>query len=172
MMPDTELESRLGKQWVEIGFQGNDPASDFRGMGLLGLNDLLYFVQAHASHALSCLQHASHPVYWYPYAIVGINITKLAYQILESKKLQLYLFQYGTDVDTYQEFYCYLFYKFNQFWITHQPMLTVMDFEAKFGEFKMQIEKELVQEKVMPLSQLLVHKEQEKMVAKSNYKKD
>ncbi|OAD00516.1 hypothetical protein MUCCIDRAFT_146855 [Mucor lusitanicus CBS 277.49] len=165
MMPDTKLESRITKQWVEIGFQGNDPATDFRGMGIQGLNDLLYFIQTHANHALCCLQHASHPIYWYPYAIVGINITKFAYQTLESKKLQLYLFQYGTDVATFQEFYCYLFYKFNQLWITHQPQLTVMEFEAKFQEFKMQIEKELVQEKVMPLSKLLVQIEQEKLAA-------
>lgn len=164
-MPDTKLESRITKQWVEIGFQGNDPATDFRGMGIQGLNDLLYFIQTHANHALCCLQHASHPIYWYPYAIVGINITKFAYQTLESKKLQLYLFQYGTDVATFQEFYCYLFYKFNQLWITHQPQLTVMEFEAKFQEFKMQIEKELVQEKVMPLSKLLVQIEQEKLAA-------
>ncbi|KAK4521156.1 Cleavage stimulation factor 50 kDa subunit [Mucor velutinosus] len=165
MMPDTELESRITKQWVEIGFQGNDPATDFRGMGIQGLNDLLYFIQTHADHALCCLQHASHPVYWYPYAIVGINITKFAYQTLESKKLQLYLFQYGTDVATFQEFYCYLFYKFNQLWITHQPQLTVMEFEVKFQEFKMQIEKELVQEKIMPLSKLLEQLEQEKLIA-------
>ena len=40
-----------------------------------------------------------------------------------------------------------------------------MEFEAKFQEFKMQIEKELVQEKVMPLSKLLVQIEQEKLIA-------
>ncbi|KAI8644111.1 ELMO/CED-12 family-domain-containing protein [Parasitella parasitica] len=171
MMPGTELESRLTTQWVEIGFQGNDPATDFRGMGLQGLHDLLYFIQNHANHALSCLQHASHPIYWYPYAIVGINITKFAYQMLESKKLQLYLFQHGTDVITFQEFYCYLFYKFDQFWVTHQPQLTVMDFEIKFSEFKMQIEKELVQEKVVPLSQLLIQEEQEKQVFVQKFKK-
>ncbi|CEP11931.1 hypothetical protein [Parasitella parasitica] len=171
MMPDTELESRLSTQWIEIGFQGNDPATDFRGMGLQGLDDLLYFIQKHANHALSCLQHASHPIYWYPYAIVGINITKFAYQTLESKKLQLYLFQYGTDLDTFQEFYCYLFYMFDQFWITHQPQLTVMDFEIKFSEFKMQIEKELVQEKVVPLYQLEMQREEGKQADVPSLKK-
>jgi hypothetical protein len=155
MMPDTELESRLSKQWVEIGFQGNDPATDFRGMGIQGLNDLLYFVQHYPNQSLIALQHASHPVYWYPYAIVGINITKFAYQLLESKKLQLYLFQYNTSVENVSEFYCYLFHHFDQFWIQHQPPLTVMDFEAKFLEFQYQIEKDLILEKVMPLSFLL-----------------
>lgn len=31
LMPDQPLESRIGKQWQEIGFQGDDPYSDFRG---------------------------------------------------------------------------------------------------------------------------------------------
>ncbi|KAI9483034.1 MAG: ELMO/CED-12 family-domain-containing protein [Benjaminiella poitrasii] len=156
LMPDTELESRVSKQWTDIGFQGNDPATDFRGMGVQGLDDLLYFAKRHPRHALSVLQQASHPVYWYPYAIVGINITKFAYQLLESKRLQPYLFQYAATVDSFQEFYAYLFYRFNHFWMTHVPRLTVMEFEAKFSEFQQLIEKDLRKNDVVkPLSILV-----------------
>lgn len=35
LMPDTPLEKRITKQWGTIGFQGDDPATDFRGMGKL-----------------------------------------------------------------------------------------------------------------------------------------
>ena len=42
LMVDCELTSRISKQWQDIGFQGNNPATDFRGMGLLGLQSLLY----------------------------------------------------------------------------------------------------------------------------------
>jgi hypothetical protein len=130
-------------------------------MGLQGLHDLLYFVQTHRDQALSVLQHASHPVSWYPFAIVGINITKFAYQMLDSKKLQLYMFTYGTTVNAFQEFYCYLFYTFNQFWISHEPKLSVMDFEAKFQEFRMQVEKDLMHQRVVPLFEFLLLKKQE-----------
>lgn len=41
LRPDTPLSARISKQWCEIGFQGNDPKTDFRGMGLLGLLNLL-----------------------------------------------------------------------------------------------------------------------------------
>ena len=41
-MPGTELEARRTKQWQDIGFQGKDPATDFRGMGVLGLYCLQY----------------------------------------------------------------------------------------------------------------------------------
>lgn len=40
LKPDTPLASRISKQWCEIGFQGDDPKTDFRGMGLLGLYNL------------------------------------------------------------------------------------------------------------------------------------
>ena len=32
-MPGHELKARYSDQWKEIGFQGNNPATDFRGMG-------------------------------------------------------------------------------------------------------------------------------------------
>ena len=39
--PESQLESRQCSQWGELGFQGQDPATDFRGMGVLGLDQLL-----------------------------------------------------------------------------------------------------------------------------------
>jgi hypothetical protein len=38
--------------WSNIGFQGLDPASDFRGMGMLGLIQLSYFASNWNEHAL------------------------------------------------------------------------------------------------------------------------
>jgi len=38
---DRQLKSRLTEEWIEIGFQGKDPATDFRGAGVLGLEQLL-----------------------------------------------------------------------------------------------------------------------------------
>ena len=32
-MPGTPLKQRLTKQWGDLGFQGEDPQTDFRGMG-------------------------------------------------------------------------------------------------------------------------------------------
>ena len=40
-MPHVALESRITKKWGQIGFQGTDPATEFRGMGLLGLHCLV-----------------------------------------------------------------------------------------------------------------------------------
>ena len=40
LKPNEKLISRISDQWISIGFQGNDPATDFRGAGLLGLINL------------------------------------------------------------------------------------------------------------------------------------
>jgi len=47
VFPDVQLESRVSEQWKKMGFQGTDPATDFRGMGLLGLQNLMYFAETY-----------------------------------------------------------------------------------------------------------------------------
>ena len=39
---DVEFEL-CSDRWVHLGFQSSEPAKDFRGMGLLGLANLVYF---------------------------------------------------------------------------------------------------------------------------------
>ena len=40
--PGHRLTARKSDQWKEIGFQGNDPATDFRGGGIFSLANLVY----------------------------------------------------------------------------------------------------------------------------------
>jgi hypothetical protein len=41
LVSDEPIESVVpSKAWTNLGFQGNDPATDFRGMGMLGLTCL------------------------------------------------------------------------------------------------------------------------------------
>eukprot|EP00126_Sphaerothecum_destruens_P004354 Sdes_comp18133_c0_seq2m7603 len=82
LQPHQELSHRISHQWESIGFQGNNPATDFRGMGLLGLNNLLYFASNYNDIALSILSVASHPVRGYSFAIVGINLTAMLVEML------------------------------------------------------------------------------------------
>lgn len=42
---EAKLTNRVSRQWEEIGFQGADPATDFRGAGILGLNQLINHCQ-------------------------------------------------------------------------------------------------------------------------------
>ncbi|RHZ28821.1 hypothetical protein DYB37_003400, partial [Aphanomyces astaci] len=61
LKPDVRRSGgRYTKEWGEIGFQGQDPMTDFR----------------FASLRSRALVHASHPTQWYPFAVTGINITR------------------------------------------------------------------------------------------------
>ncbi|KAF2346543.1 ELMO domain [Trinorchestia longiramus] len=65
LKPDATLQNIVSKQWQEIGFQGDDPCTDFRGMGLLSLENLLYFAETHESAARHVLSRSCHPIYGY-----------------------------------------------------------------------------------------------------------
>ncbi|AQK45252.1 ELMO/CED-12 family protein [Zea mays] len=41
--PGTELLGLVSDQWKEMGWQGKDPSTDFRGGGFISLENLLYF---------------------------------------------------------------------------------------------------------------------------------
>lgn len=43
-MSPEDLSGRKSRQWQYLGFQGNDPATDFRASGELGLNFILYVI--------------------------------------------------------------------------------------------------------------------------------
>ena len=41
LVPNEPIENvSITKRWGDLGFQGTDPATDFRGMGMLGLSCL------------------------------------------------------------------------------------------------------------------------------------
>ncbi|KAJ7326935.1 hypothetical protein JRQ81_016694 [Phrynocephalus forsythii] len=61
LMPHEKLKARITKQWCDIGFQGDDPKTDFRGMGMLGLTNLLYFSKHYPREARQILVRSNHP---------------------------------------------------------------------------------------------------------------
>ncbi|MCL4134523.1 UNVERIFIED_CONTAM: hypothetical protein GTU68_015900, partial [Idotea baltica] len=63
LQPKVQLQSRISKQWQDIGFQGDDPSTDFRGMGLLGLENLLFFSETYPSTTEHVLLRSQHPIY-------------------------------------------------------------------------------------------------------------
>ncbi|XP_055923995.1 ELMO domain-containing protein 2 [Eupeodes corollae] len=138
LMPDTPLEARITKQWQEIGFQGDDPKTDFRGMGMLGLENLLYFVKEYKDAARHVLSHSMHPRFGYTFAIVGINITSMAFRMLKegSAKTQFFnVCKTAPNINHFHMFYCYLFFQFDSFWMESEPR-NIMDFSTIYQNFE------------------------------------
>lgn len=137
LLPTVKLESRITKQWGDIGFQGDDPKTDFRGMGLLGLINLVFFSEKYTEEARQVLSHANHPKLGYSYAIVGINLTEMAYSLLKSGALKPHLYNTvlgSPEVHHFHQFYCYLAYEFDKFWLAEEPesIMLFNEYREKF----------------------------------------
>jgi len=130
LMPETPLTSRISNQWPDVGFQGDDPATDFRGMGLLGLNQLVYLSTAHNDVAIRMMRQSAHPTKGYPFAIVGISMTSLLRDLLKENYLKKQFSMHCAGIPKLEEFnriYCKIFISFDNFWYGSNPA-SIMDY--------------------------------------------
>lgn len=79
--PPAEKDAR----WAEIGFQGKDPATDFRSMGLPGLKQLLYIAAAYPQETQAIVASAPE----YPFACSCLNISKKLFDAVASPSTTL-----------------------------------------------------------------------------------
>jgi hypothetical protein len=144
LMPDTKLETRITKQWQDIGFQGDDPSTDFRGMGLLGLENILYFTNEYPGTARHLLSHSQHPKYGYTLAVVAINISHMAWRLLMNGRAKPHFYNISKyagypTLDHFHQFFCYLLYEFDKFWVDARP-----DNLMEFNNVQVRFEKAIV----------------------------
>ncbi|XP_041055791.1 ELMO domain-containing protein 1 isoform X2 [Carcharodon carcharias] len=153
LRPDVTLTGRISKQWCEIGFQGEDPKTDFRGMGMLGLCNLVFFAEHDNATARQVLFDSHQPKYReltkedirFSFAIVGINITDLSYTLLVSGALKTHLYNVAPEAPSlfhFHKIFCYLMHQFHKFWIEEDP-LDIMEFNRVREKFHKQIIKQL-----------------------------
>eukprot|EP00736_Rhodelphis_marinus_P000766 Rmarinus@m.8290 len=82
LCPGKDIE-RISRDWGDIGFQGKDPMTDFRGMGLLGLRQLLYIATNHTEEARRMALRPG----GYPFAIAGIGISRTLLDVFRIRKM-------------------------------------------------------------------------------------
>jgi ELMO/CED-12 family len=117
--------AQISKQWGDVGFQQRDPASDFRGGGLLGLKQLVHIARLRGVAARNMLVTPAAEEARYPWACAGINVTMTAISALGAGKLDAILLgaaENGLDVvNVYHGVYCDLFEKLHTRWIAAKP---------------------------------------------------
>lgn len=84
---EEKLKSRRSEQWKRLGFQGTDPATDWRGSGLFGLSNLLFFASSYPKQYQTMLRTQEErekrvALSGYPFAIAGLNVIFFLYQWL------------------------------------------------------------------------------------------
>jgi len=123
VFPDQELKSRVNDQWKEMGFQGQDPATDFRGMGMLGLDNLLYIADNHPVIFRRIVkEQSSRDENDYPVAVTGISITQLLFTLFKvgaerAKPADQVVYPILFDHDhALEEMYCIIFQLLDRTW--------------------------------------------------------
>lgn len=149
------FEDYRDRNWGDLGFQKrNDPASDFRGLGLLGLQQLVYFFENRFSSASSILALAHQESAYFPFAATSLSIGTLVLTLLKEGRLHRKLL---TALDTLQLFvrddetemhallvaevhniYCDIFERFASLWSASNAR-NVMDFPRVFGRLQMEL---------------------------------
>ncbi|KUG01509.1 ELMO domain-containing protein B [Phytophthora nicotianae] len=152
LKPDIRREGgRITKEWGEIGFQGTDPMSDFRSMGLLSLVQLNHFTKSYRIEAQRALEESNHPTRWYPFAVTGINVTAFVIELIDERLLDIKLYRHagagGDDnvdfgLKQLHDFYATIFTRFNKLWVDTNPR-DVMAFPSIFQSLKDDIRREL-----------------------------
>lgn len=151
--------SLLSDDWSDIGFQGKDPTTDFRGMGLLGLYQLLHFSRTRPEIAQKLLLECDHPRRYIPFAATGINLSLFTMELISESRLYKYILhnvpaiqhcdEFNTTsstetdavragVDTVHNLYCEVFEAFMKLWVARDPQ-DIMSFQGIFKEFKLSI---------------------------------
>jgi len=148
--PDVRLSNRISEEWTEIGFQGKDPATDFRGMGVLGLDHLIAFAEYHPEAARAVLSDCIKHKNWFSFAITSLNITADAFHFLKERKANTWFYRYGATMESFQRLHATLFASFNEAWKQANPP-NVMSFKEIHDEWLADMELELARGTLQPL---------------------
>lgn len=141
-MKHEKVTSVTGLNWTSIGFQGSDPSTDFRGMGIFGLKQLVFFAEEFPETALNVLSVSSHPTKGYPFAITGINLTHLTVKLMTEGILKTHFYNLTTapylNINDVNRVYAYIFTAFNSFWLKENPV-DIMEFRVIREKFTHQL---------------------------------
>ena len=136
--------------WTSIGFQGLDTITDFRGGGLLSLEQLCFFTTQNREIIDKINERANHPttVSTYPFcshihfiiqgyglAITGINITVMLVDALQSGQLKNYFYENKIEIEQFHKIFSKAFLLFDHYWVEENPE-DIMKFSQIFDLFK------------------------------------
>lgn len=117
---------RYGNHWEEIGFQGRDPATDLRGVGLLGLLHLVYLLRDAKRQVLASeiYKLSLHPTQNFPFCVMSINLTRIALQALREGCLNKECNKQRDVLALMCDFYTGLYLQMYQVWKSQGKTIT------------------------------------------------
>lgn len=133
-------------RWKDLGFQRDDPISDLRATGMLGMDQLVYFCERYPSLFLEMYRHQQQGEdgMEYPFCTAGINITYLLVELFRLRKDENWCPQFAThpimfhSESAFDDLYCIIFRLFDQKW--NQMKVGYMGFQKVIDEVRESVE--------------------------------
>ncbi|XP_073969285.1 ELMO domain-containing protein 3-like isoform X2 [Rhodnius prolixus] len=124
-----------GTHWQLIGFQGNDPATDLRGVGLFGLLQFLYLTcDQMLPLGLKLYKVANSESQPFPLAVLSLNLTNIVLNVFNTGKLNRECNARKSVINTVNSFYAaLLIYTFN-IWVTQKKTIKDSGYILKDAE--------------------------------------
>ncbi|XP_042507945.1 ELMO domain-containing protein A-like isoform X2 [Macadamia integrifolia] len=159
--PEEELHGLISEQWKEMGWQGKDPSTDFRGGGFISLENLLFFARNYPKSFQNLLQkqEGDRSMWEYPFAVAGVNITFMLIQMLGLQAVKprmligaIFLKLLSENESAFDLLYCIAFKLMDQQWLSMRA--SYMDFNTVMKSTRRQLERELLLEDVTRLEDM------------------
>ncbi|KAJ0096129.1 hypothetical protein Patl1_16930 [Pistacia atlantica] len=167
--PDQELHGLISDQWKEMGWQGRDPSTDFRGAGFISLENLLFFAKTFSTSFQRLLkkQGGKRAAWEYPFAVAGVNVTFMIMQMLDLEASNQLIFiaakprtffrsvflQMLSDNEwAFDLLYCVAFVVMDKQWLERNA--TYMEFNEVLKSTRAQLERELLMDDVLRIEDM------------------
>ncbi|KAL6287548.1 hypothetical protein ACE6H2_011938 [Prunus campanulata] len=132
--PDVALQGLISEQWKEMGWQGSNPSTDFRGCGFISLENLLFFARTYPASFRRLLfkEDGKRATWEYPFAVAGINISFMLIKMLDLC---------SEDEAAFDVLYCIAFEMVDAQWLAMHA--SYMQFNDVLQATRTQLEREL-----------------------------
>ncbi|CAJ2668054.1 ELMO domain-containing protein A [Trifolium pratense] len=160
--PGEELKGLISDQWKEMGWQGRDPSTDFRGAGFISLENLLFFAKTFSTSFQNLLmkQGRKGVVFEYPFAVAGVNITFMIMQMLDLDAATkprtfirtVFLQMLSENEWAFDLLYCVAFVVMDKQWL--ETNATYMQFNDILKSTRVQLERELMIDDVLRIEDM------------------
>ncbi|KAL8131319.1 uncharacterized protein LOC141710551 isoform X1 [Apium graveolens] len=159
--PNVPLSGFISEQWKEMGWQGCNPATDFRGCGFIALENLLFFAKSYPACFFRLLfKKGGKRAEWeYPFAVAGINVTFMLIQMLDmstgkpkGRPATNFVRILGEDENAFDILFCVAFAMMDAQWLAIKA--SYMDFNDVLRTTRIQLERELCLEDVKSISDI------------------
>jgi len=72
----------VSNDWKKLGFQSDDPMRDFRGTGIFGLQQILFFAELYPIKFTQILDLQNLRGEMYPFVVTSFNVTMMLFELL------------------------------------------------------------------------------------------